>query len=63
MCVRERADCVISIEYNSELLNHVSKSWEVPARRKYTDNLRYFHLANNWYNFAQPGVPNFLTRD
>ena len=27
------ADSVISIEYNSELLNHVSKNWEVLAGR------------------------------
>ena len=26
-------DCVISIEYNSELLNHVSEDWEVMAGR------------------------------
>ena len=27
----------ISIEYYSELLNHMSENWEVVARRKYTD--------------------------
>ena len=32
------ADCVISIEYYSELLNHVPKNWEVLARPKYIDN-------------------------
>ena len=31
------ADCVISIEYYSEILNDVSKNWEVLVRRKYTD--------------------------
>ena len=37
--VRQSAngDCVISIEYYLELLNHVSKNWEVLTRRKYTD--------------------------
>ena len=35
------ADCVMSIEYNSELLIHVSTYWEVLTRRKYTDNLGF----------------------
>jgi len=29
---QEGADCLILIEYNSELLNHVSENWEVFAR-------------------------------
>ena len=28
-------DCVISVEYNSELLNHGSQNWEVLTGRKY----------------------------
>ena len=53
------ADCVISVEYYSELLNHVSKNWEVLARRIYTDNLD----LSIWYIFVAQGPPNFLTRD
>jgi len=35
------ADYMISIEYNSELLNHVWKKREVLARRKYIENLGF----------------------
>ena len=56
------ADCVISIEYYSELLNHVSKNWEVLAQRKYTDN-GVFDLNYNWYIFVSQELPNFLSRD
>ena len=31
------ADCLISREYYSELLNHMSKNWEALAGRNYTD--------------------------
>ena len=63
--VRQPADtdCVISVEYYSELLNHVSKKWGVLAWQKYTDNLAFFDLNYNRYIFAVPGIPNFLTRD
>ena len=56
------ADCVVSIEYYSELLNHVTENWEIHARQKYTDNLA-FCVNYNRYIFAVPGLPNFLTRD
>ena len=62
VCVRQPANagCVVSIEYYSELLNHVSENWEVLARQKYTDILDFNY---NRYIFAVPGLPSFLTRD
>ena len=34
-------DCMISIEFYLELLNHVSEIWEVLSRGKYTDKLAF----------------------
>ena len=67
ICVRQPADkdCVISIEYNSELLNHMSKNWEVVARRKYIEmtcnrsNSALPRLKVNpifWHEIEQPWI-------
>ena len=57
------AECLISIEYYSELLNPASKNWEVPARGKYTDNFVFFYFHYNRYLFVVQGHPNVLTSD
>ena len=56
------ADCVISMEYNSELLNYVSKN----GKSWHGENLPILiqiERAKLPVYFVVQGLPNFLTRD
>jgi len=54
----EDVDYVISIEYYSELLNHVSKNWEVLVRKKLTDK---FGISILLAYFSDKNIPFFKT--
>ena len=36
-----KADCAKSLDYYSDLINHMSENWEVLAQRKYPDSLTF----------------------
>ena len=56
------ADCVMSIEYNSALLNHVSKTG-MSCDENIPIISFFFQINYNRSYFVLPAHPNFLTRD
>ena len=60
--VRQPADCEISIDYNSALLNHVSKNGK-SCHDESIPIIWVFQLNYNRSNFVLPAHPIFLTRD